>query len=133
MCQSRLTIRRYVALTLVVTSTAIAFVELAQYSQFRGSDQQLEAKLRTETPIGASAEAVAARLGIASSSSDAIFRAHVDAGSKYPPTTVGGEAFLEHHLGTYGLFFRTDVSAFYIFDGGDRLVDIRVVRSTDAL
>jgi hypothetical protein len=54
-------------------------------------------------------------------------------GSDYPPSRIGGRKFIHKTIGVYGWPFEVDVEAFFIFDQNDRLVEIRVRKTVDAV
>lgn len=85
-----------------------------------------------ETPLGSTAAAVG--LNVAHRGGRyTVNRVHVEPNSEYPPTATGGESFAAVVLGHYWMPFRTDVEAFYIFDGHGRLASVEIRKTTDAL
>jgi hypothetical protein len=99
------------------------------FTVFHRSTTDIEAYLRTQTPLGASHADVIAWLG-ARDITPQVNNARIRPGSDYPRTSVGGASFIHSSIAHYGLP-RVDVEAFYIFDDKNRLVDITVRRTVD--
>jgi len=122
--------------TLVAVGIAIAFVIAVvlslignPFSVFHRSTTDIEAYLRTQTPLGASHADVIAWLGTRDITAEVI-NARIRPGSDYPESSVGGASFIHSSIAHYGLPV-VDVEAFYIFDDNNRLVDITVRRTID--
>ena len=91
---------------------------------------QIEASLRSSTPLGTSEQGVLSWLrerGVEAN----IERGPVRANSEYPLTSTGGAAFIQSDLEHHRFIFREDVVAFYTFDDSGKLVDLRVRKDVD--
>jgi hypothetical protein len=97
-----------------------------------GSEDRIEAYLRTQTPLGSSQLRVTQWLSSHGVPSE-IHEAVVEPNSHYPPTKIGGASFINESIARYRIVFRTDIEAFYIFDSSGNLVDLHVRRTVDAL
>jgi hypothetical protein len=85
-----------------------------------------------ETPLGSTDAAV--RLNVEHRGGRfTVNRVHVQPNSEYPPSATGGESFATVVLGQYWMPFRTDVEAFYLFDGQGRLAGVEIRKTIDAL
>ena len=92
---------------------------------------EIEALLLAETRLATSKESIR-RLSLERSrdiTEDALLTPNP---SNYPVPASEGASYLRAHLGSYGLLFRVDVVAFYVFDANDLLVAIYVRKDTDA-
>jgi hypothetical protein len=96
-----------------------------------GSEDRIEAYLRTQTPLGSPQSRVTQWLSTRGVPSQ-IHVAVVKPNSSYPPTKVGGSSFIHESIAHYRVIFRADIEAFYIFDSNGNLVDLRVRREVDA-
>jgi len=110
---------------------ATIFVTWPRSVLYVGPAWLVEKYLLRQTPLGESEQQVTrwrATRGI-----DAhVAQADVKAGGDFPPTTVGGTAFIQAPVADYWLPLRTTVEAFYIFNSAGTLADLRVRRTIDA-
>jgi hypothetical protein len=111
---------------------ALCFMLWLSNDVYRGSEESIETYLRTQTPLGSSQQQVTQWLSARGVGSE-VFEAIVEPNSDYPPTKIGGTSFIHESVAHYGLIFRADIEAFYIFDSQGTLVDLRVRRTVDAL
>lgn len=92
----------------------------------------IEERLKVMTPLGTPHTVVVAELQNKKYKVAQIVHAHVSPLSSYPPTSLDGEGFIRVELGEYRTIFITSVEAFFIFDLGDNLIDVKVRKTTDA-
>jgi len=122
-----------VAGTLAIAVGAFLAVNVPHSTHYWGSDQRVAAYLRSETPLGSSVTVVQRWLQQkrleAAYSGGYIIRA----GSDFPPTKVGGSGFIQTTIASYGWPFETAMEGFYIFDSNERLCDITIRRTVDAI
>lgn len=96
------------------------------------SNDRIQAYLLRKTPLGASQQEVLNWLR-KNGTPGKIAVVPVPPNSNFPPTSIGGESFIQESVANYWLVFRTDIEAFYIFDSRQKLVDLSVRATTDAL
>lgn len=111
----------------------LAFVGLHERLVFLMSAPTIERYLVGKTPLGSTETEVLTSLRRRGVSAQP-WHGHIQPSppNDYPLTKVGGKGFIHESIGHYRLVFRTDVEAFYIFDGSGKLVDLRVRKSVDA-
>jgi len=131
---SQMSQRRRATAAILAIGALILGLSLADRLVFMLSPTAIEGHLRRETPLGSTEAEVTKWLsnrGVVAQ----IARVHVPPNdpSEYPLTSVGGEAFIHESVAHYWFIFRTDVEAFYIFNGAGKLVDLRVRKTVDAL
>ena len=97
-----------------------------------GAEPSIEAYLKSQTPVGSARSEVTGWLK-RHGDENAFYSAEIPARSDFPLTTTGGKGFIQSDVAHYGWPFRADIEAFFIFDGRERLVDIRVRRTVDAI
>lgn len=96
----------------------------------RGPERRIEETLLRGTPLSATAPQV--REWLATSHikwREGVFSAEAPG---YPLESDLGATFFEASLGHYGVFMRTDVVAFYVFDANGVLVQVAVKKQRDA-
>jgi hypothetical protein len=126
--------KRRSILAVVMLAWMVAGVVHPALSVFWGPPENVERYLLTQTPLGTSETAVGTWLTTMGVNAQ-LNRVHVRPKplGDYPLTAVGGESFIHAPIVSYRLVFRSWVEVFYIFGADDRLVDLRVRRSTDSL
>ena len=120
-------------LLLVSTISACVSTPLLSKISLRHDDQAIESKLRSLTPLGSTELQVLSYLEKEGLKPQPIWRGEIKPGSQYIHSTVPGRSFFRVLVGEYRNIFVTSVSAFYIFDQNQRLVEIGVRKETDAL
>lgn len=119
------------SVTKLLAGTILALAAVGCGGWLRQPGEDVEAALLRETPV--------------STSKDAVRRAAIEGGrpileegeirpneSNYPVPSSEGVSYLRVHLGSYGLIFSVDVSAFYIFNAKNELSVVHVRKETDA-
>ncbi|WP_242162949.1 hypothetical protein [Lysobacter sp. M15] len=117
--------RRSITILVIVAITAVlAVATLPNWRWFLGADR-IESQLLEETPIGSSEDQVLAHLRANGLKPAPLWRGSVEPNTIYPPNTIAGNR--------YTIIFTTSVEAFYVFGQDQRLVEIAVRKTTDAL
>jgi hypothetical protein len=120
--------------TLAICAALIGGIGVYVASPLHRSEASIRASLLRQTPLGSSSSEVRALLEQRGWLNR---NYHGTTGYYYQPSTeparTVGVTSLSANLGDYGFPFRTNVSAFWGFDRDDRLIDIWVWKTTDAL
>jgi hypothetical protein len=120
--------------TLTICAALIASISACDAIPLRRDEATIGASLLPQTPLGSSTSEVrgilAARCWLDRSYSGTTGYYYQPSGQ--PARTIGVTS-LRGHLGQYGFPFRTAVTVFWGFDRNDRLIDIWVWKTTDAL
>jgi hypothetical protein len=122
--------RQYVVLLLAIAA-AVLVASWPGNPVYWGSENTIEAYLKTQTPLGSPQERVSQWLGARNLRAE-IHQATIKPNSEYPLTKIGGSSFIHESIAHYGPIFRADIEAFYVFDANGKLVDLRVRRTVDA-
>ena len=125
--------RVFISLLLVLTFSACVSSPLLSKSSLRQDSEAIESDLRSLTPLGATEEQVLSQLRGKGLKPKPTWRGEIKPGDQYIESTVPGQSFFRVLVGEYRNIFVTSVSAFYIFDQDQRLVEIGVRKETDAL
>ena len=118
----------------VATVALLAIVAFCAAIPLQRSEVTIRTSLLRETPLGSSAvdvRAVVARHGWLNHSYRGQTGYMLQQSGK--PAEVVGVSSICGDLGHYGFPFRTDVTAFWGFDESDRLIDVWVWKTTNAL
>ncbi|MBF6023961.1 hypothetical protein [Lysobacter niastensis] len=124
--------RSTAALIALAVAGALAVAVLPDW-RWHLSPEKIESRLLEATPIGSSEDQVLAHLQAQGLKPAPLWRGAVAPNTAYPPSTVAGGSFTHTVVGEYSLIFTTSVEAFYIFGVDQRLVEIAVRKTTDAL
>ena len=125
--------RVFTLLLLALSLSACVSSPLFSKLSLRQDDEVIESRLRSLTPLGSTEAQVLSHLTNRGLKPEPIWRGEIAPGSQYVNSTVPGRSFFRVLVGEYRNIFVTSVSAFYIFDKDQRLVEIGVRKSTDAL
>lgn len=108
--------------TMVVAALLVLLTGCTVTSPLRRSEDGIEKWVEKATPLGSSfsdVKATATRHG------------WYDANAQRSDGRVTGK-FIRGDLGEYGFPFRTSVTAFWLFDANDRLISVRIWKTSDA-
>jgi hypothetical protein len=123
----------YVAAAIAVAAGVFLVSNVFHSFHYWGSDRRVVSYLEVETPLGSSVDSVRHWLRERQLGSEYSGHVTIRPGSGYPLTKVGGSGFIHTVVATYGWPFEASLEVFYIFDNSERLCDVTIRRTVDAL
>jgi len=119
--------RGIISVVIVLSSWLVAAAFVPDATVFWQEPARIKRYLLEHTPLGSPEEHVVSWL------EERGVRSHIN---RWPPSAASGapaSALIHESIEHHRILFRTDVEAFYVFDGSQQLVDVRVRKTTDAL